>query len=183
MAVAIIGLSPTTHNQAPFGDEEWELWGLPWDEGYWVHYDRLFEMHDMRLLEKENSRRPSGYLDRLREVDVPLYMQEEYFPSAIKYPFEMTAQYINSSIAYMLALAIYEGHEKIGIYGVDMKAEDEYGYQKPNIEYLIGLAEGQGIEVIIPKESPLLKFNGEGIMFANTYPKYVGRYGWLGDVN
>jgi len=32
------------------------------------------------------------------------------------------------------------------VYGVDMKADDEYGYQKPNMEYLIGLARGKGIQ-------------------------------------
>lgn len=177
MAVAIVGLSPSTHSQAPFNDSDWEIWGLPWDEGHWIHYDRLFEMHDIRLLENEH--RPADYMERLQDLDVPLYMQEEYFEGATRYPYERVPQYINSSIAYMMALAIAEGHEKIGIYGVDMKGDDEFGYQRPNIEYLIGLAEGMGIEVIIPEESPLLKFQGEGIMFGNTYPQYVGRYGRL----
>lgn len=181
MGIAIVGLSPTTHNQTPLGDPGWDIWGLPWDEGYWVHYDRLFEMHDMRLIDNDNNRRPKDYLERLQEIEVPLYMQEKYYSNVTAYPFDdVPTDYFNSSIAYMLALAIAENPNKIGIYGVDMKGDDEYGYQKPNIEYLIGLAEGKGIEVIIPDESPLMKFNGEGIMFADFYPKYVGRYGWLG---
>ncbi len=181
MDIAIVGLSPTTHNQAPFGDPDWEVWGLPWDEGFWIYYDRLFEMHDIRLIEKDNSRRPSDYIERLKNIDAPLYMQESYFETAIAYPFhEVPTEYFNSSIAYMLAMAIVEEPEKIGIYGVDMKGDDEYGYQKPNIEYLIGLAEGRGIKVLIPDESPLMKFQSEGIMFADFYPNYVGRYGWLG---
>lgn len=179
--IAIVGLSQTTHHLAPFYDPEWEVWGPPWDEGYWRFYDRLFEMHDLRLIERPNSRRPSDYLERLQSVEVPLYMQRAYFESATEYPFDsVCTDYFNSSIGYMLALAISEGADRIAVYGVDMRGDDEYGYQKPNIEYLLGLDKGLGIDVIVPDESPLLKFNGEGIQFANMYPSYVERYGWLG---
>jgi len=181
MKVAIVGLSPTTHDLAPFYDPDWEVWGLPWDDGWWVYYDRLFEMHDLRLLESEASKRRLGYFDKLKEVDVPLYMQEKYFENVTPYPFDaIEIKYFNSSIAYMLALAIHEKAEEIGIYGVDMKGDDEYGYQKPNIEYLLGLAEGKGIKVTVPDESPLLKFNNTGIWFYDEKPVYVDRYGWLG---
>ena len=178
MEIIINGLGPTKYIGHP-GDG-WEVWGLPWDDRY-VYYDRLFEMHDLRLIDGETSRRPHGYIERLKESTVPLYMQEMYFDNVTEYPFdEMAITYFNSSIAYMIALAIHEGAETIGVYGVDMKASDEYAYQKPNVEYLIGLAQGLGIEIILPEESPLLKFQGEGIMFSNIYPTYVGRYGWLG---
>lgn len=184
MKVAIVGLSQTTHHLAPWDDPEWEIWGLPWDEGYWLRMHRLFEMHDLRLLESEHSKRKPGYLDRLRSVEVPLYMQEQYFPEVTEYPFdavaETTGDYWNSSIAYAMALAIHEGAEKIAVYGVDMKGDDEYGYQKPNMEYLIGLARGMGIKVSIPDASPLCKFTGEGIRFYEYSPTYVQRYGWLG---
>ena len=179
--IAIIGLSPTTHDQAPFHDPDWEVWGLPWDEGYWRYYDRLFEMHDMRLIEQENSRRPKDYLARLQEIEVPIYMQKQYYNNVTAYPFDsVCTKYFNSSIGYMLALAISENADTIGVFGVDMKGDDEYGYQKPNIEYLLGMAIGMGIKVIVPEESPLLKFNGNGIQFANFYPEYIERYGWLG---
>ena len=177
MKVAIIGLGPT-YSQAPFYDPDWELWGLPWHDGYWIHYDRLFEMHDLALLTSTYSTRPKNYLERLKSIDVPLYMQEEYFFNVTPYPFDqITPKYWNSSIAYMIALAIHENAEEIAVYGVDMKGDDEYGYQKPNIEYLLGLAEGRGIKVTIPEESPLLKFNDSGIWFCNCKPRYQQRYG------
>lgn len=186
MKVAIIGLSPTTHGLAPWRDPSWEKWGLPWDVGYWRVMDRLFEMHDMRLLESEHSKRKDGYLGAIADAGVPLYMQEAYGGmNAIRYPFEAVAEtigaaYWNSSIAYAMALAIHEGAEEIGIYGVDMKGDDEYGYQKPNMEYLVGLARGKGIKVTIPDESPLCKFQGSGIKFYSHNPTYIDRYGWLG---
>jgi len=83
-------------------------------------------------------------------------------------------------VAYMMALAISENYDEINIFGVDMVADDEFGYQKPNMEYLIGLAEGRGIIVNIQEKSPLLKFHSDGIYFGSTQPKYKDRYGWLG---
>lgn len=182
MDIAIVGLSSTTHDLAPFGTD-WEMWGLPWDDGYWYQYDRLFEMHDLRLLKEFPEARPVNYIERLKEIDVPLYMQESYFPNVIRYPIEDVDPYINSSIGYMLAMAIMCQPNRIGIWGVDMASDDEYGYQKPNAEYLIGMARGKGIEVIIPDESPLCKFYGKGIRFGSHYPHYIERYGKLADVH
>jgi hypothetical protein len=177
LKVAIVGMSPSAE-QAPWDDPAWEKWGLPWHEGYWRHMQRHFEMHDMRLLNSEHSKRSADYFDRLRECET-LYMQEAYpeIPNAKRFPFE--PEYVNSSIAYALALAIREA-EEIAIFGVDMKGDDEYGYQKPNMEYLIGLARGKGIPVHVLDSSPLCKFNPVGIRFYDHTPTYVGRYGWLG---
>lgn len=61
-----------------------------------------------------------------------------------------------------------------------MAADDEYGYQRPNCEYLIGLARGRGIKVVIPDESPLCKFQDTGIKFGKATATYIERYGWLG---
>ena len=182
MKVAIVGLSASTHDEAPWGDPTWQKWGLPWDEGYWVRMDRMFEMHDMRLLLSEHSKRPKGYLERLKECQPYMQTDSEY---GKRYPFEEVAQttgyYWNSSIAYALAMAIHEGAEEIGLWGVDMKGDDEYGYQKPNVEYLIGLARGKGIEVHVPEKSPLLKFTAQGPRFFDFVPAYQDRYGWLGN--
>lgn len=183
LKVAIIGLSPKTHHLAPWGDDAWEKWGLPWDDFGWARMSRLFEMHDQRLLDSRHSKRSAGYKDRLKESSI-LYMQEA-LDNAIRYPFDDVAEsigqsYWNSSIAYAMALAIHENAEEIAVYGVDMDGTDEYFYQRPNMEYLIGLARGKGIKVTIPNESPLCKFQGEGVMFYDHAPVYVGRYGWLG---
>ena len=179
MKVAILGLSPSTHDLVPKG---WEVWGLPWDEAAWPYMARCFEMHDMRLLESEHCRRKPGYFERLKELP-SLYMQEAYWPGVKRYPFEAVAEsvgaYWNSSIAYAMALAIHEGASEIGVFGVDMKGDDEFGYQKPNMEYLVGVARGKGIKVSIPDASPLCKFQ-QGAKFYNHTPDYVGRYGWLG---
>jgi hypothetical protein len=183
LKVAIVGLSPTTHDLAPWDDPTWQKWGLPWDDGFWWRMNRCFEMHDMRLLESEHSKRKPDYMERLAECEL-LYMQDNYIPNAMPYPFDEVAKttgyYWNSSIAYAMAMAIHEGAEEIAVYGVDMKADDEFGYQKPNMEYLVGLAKGRGIKVTIPEQSPLCKFNPVGVRFYDHVPVYIKRYGWLG---
>lgn len=178
LKVAVIGLSPKTHDLAPWDDPSWQKWGLPWDEGFWPRMDRHFELHDLRLLTSEHSKRKPGYLKRLQELE-RLYTQENY-------PFDEVAEsigayYFNSSIAYAMALAIHEGAEEIGIWGVDLATTEEYAYQRPNMEYLIGIARGKGIKVHIPEDSALCKFVGTGIRFYSHLPVYVDRYGWLGD--
>jgi len=183
MKVCIVGMSPSC-DKAPWDDPTWQKWGLPWHDGYWRKCDRLFEMHDIRLLESEHSGRGENYIQDLKECGVPLYMHEEYFDGVTQYPFEEVLEsvgdYFNSSIAYMMALAVHEVAEEISIFGVDMKGDDEYGYQKPNMEYLIGFARGKGIKVNILEDSPLCKFQNTGIGFYNHLPTYKKRYGWLG---
>lgn len=175
MKVAIVGLAPSTHSMAPWGDPEWELWGLAWDSDR-MQLDRTFEMHDLEMIKDYPV--ADQYLESLIDCS-RLYMQERYqeVPGSHRYPFEAVAKttgdYWCSSIAYAMALAIHEGASEIALFGVDMKGTEEYGYQKPNMEYLIGLARGKGIKVHIPKESPLCKFVSDPD-FA-----YIGRYGSL----
>jgi hypothetical protein len=167
MKVAIVGLSPS-HEFAPWGDPAWEKWGLGWDTD-WPRLDRVFEMHSHFADDG------TDYVERLKCCP-RLYMQAKYLPNATEYPLEAVGKtcgaYWESSIAYAMALAIHEGAEEIALFGIDMKSGEEHGYQKPNMEYLIGLAKGKGIKVHIPETSPLLKFSGE---FG-----YAGRYGWRG---
>jgi hypothetical protein len=179
LRVAVIGMGKT-QDQTPWNDP-WEFWGLPWHPGFACRMTRLFEMHDLNHWDQKVHKVYSQeYLQGLRGLAVPLYMQEAYpeVPNATAYPFESVVEavgdYFNSSLGYMVALAITEGAEEIGVFGVDLVGPDEYGYQKPNMEYLIGLARGKGIKVTIPKESGLCKFNPRGTGF-----EYVERYGKL----
>jgi hypothetical protein len=168
--VAVIGLSPRSHHLAPWSDSAWQLWGLAWDADF-LKLHRTFEIHESADLE-ERAGAPH-YFARLALCH-DLYMQEPcaQVPSAKRYPREqvdaVVGDYLASSIAYAVALAICEGAEEIGLWGVDMKAADEYFEQRPNLEYLIGFARGRGIKVHIPDSSPLCKF---------AMPGFAGRYG------
>ena len=189
--VAIVGLAPSTHDDAPYEDPDWEVWGLPWDEEKWPYFDRLFDIHPLECIRKATpSFYRDGYEERLRELENPLYMQEDYvdIPNAIEYPLSevsnLVGDYYNSSIAYMLALAIFEEYDKIGIWGVDMDKRgepghaDEYRDERPNCEYLLGFAKAKGIEIYLPDECPLLKFGGR-FPLGTVIPNYGHRYGYL----
>jgi len=189
--VAIVGLSQSTRDLIPW---DWEVWGLPWDLEFSSRFARHFEMHDRELLERPESLRAADYWDRLSELS-SVYMQQTYsdIPGSIKFPLEELqetvfksfprldqADWYNSSPAYMIALAIHEGAETIGLYGIDVKDSSEFAYENPCLSYLIGYARGKGIEVVIPEgPSDLLKFRGEGIKLGTMSPIYVNRYGYV----
>ena len=167
MKVAIVGMSPSA-TSAPWEDASWEKWGMPWS-GDWAQMDRLFEIHG----EWEEFNPSPDYRERLESCGASLYMQGNPLPGATKYPLAEVASlegdYFESSVAFMMALAIYEGAEEISLHGVDMKSDEEYGYQKPNMEYMIGFARGRGIKVHVRDDSPLLKFS--------HFEGYTDRYG------
>lgn len=154
LKVAIVGMGESA-KFAPWGDPAWQKWGLANDRVNFSRLDCYFEIHDMALLEQAYGAGLEDYLERLGMCQ-RLYMQGAYLPNATAYPFEQVIEYLQSSIAHMFALAMTMAHA-ISLYGVDMKSEGEYAYQKPNMEYLIGLARGRGIEVTIHESSPLCK--------------------------
>jgi hypothetical protein len=106
----------------------------------------------------------------LRMAKVPVYMLERHDDIPPSVALDMAAitdvvcktvqgtPYLESSLAYMMAQAIWElkPGDRIGIWGVDLHCESEYAYQRPNLEYLIGLARGRGIKVYVPPQSALL---------------------------
>jgi hypothetical protein len=171
LKVAIVGLAPTTRHLVPWSDSSWEKWGMAWDFEHYLEFHRAFEIHDMAEMQAAFPN-VTEYLAKIGQC-ASLYMAEEYLPGARRFPDEAVAgcgDYLCSSIAFMLALAIHEGAEEIGLYCVDMRADEEYFYQRANCEYLIGLARGRGIAVHIPEQSPLCKFqNPPGSSFAGRY--------------
>lgn len=190
--ISIVGLSPSTRHLI---DWSGEVWGLPWDYEYSSRCDRLFEMHDRSLLETEGSGRDAEYWERLRAAQVPVYMHRHWpdIPKSIPYPLEELKQTVfkgfprrdqddwyNSSPAYMIALAIHEGAEKIGLYGIDVLDDSEYNLESNCLDYLIGYAAAKGVEVIIPEgPTALCKFRGEGIKLGQLQPTYHKRYGYI----
>lgn len=162
--VAIVGYTPTRVH-APYGDKDWEIWGLNdlfrfKDEV--KRWTRWFEMHPDMPSDKERI----TYAERiegLAKMDCPVYMLEKHpeVPTSIRYPIEDAIEqfgnYFTNSISYMIALAIMEGFEEIGVWGVDMATDSEYGHQRPSCEYFLGIAVGRGIKVYVHPAADLLK--------------------------
>ncbi len=181
--VALIGSASSSCHMAPFGDPNFEIWGLGWRP--MPRCDRWFEMHQWKVCVDVGPQ----YLRMLREAKQPVYMLErrDEVPTSIRFPIEvMTAKYgprlhtggrqpyWASSIAYMIALAIEEQFKRIEIWGVDMLTDGEYQHQRPNVEWLLGIAEGRGIETFVPPQSALLKMNSMYGYDDEEKPKAVG---------
>lgn len=162
--VALLGHSPSTRDEAPFGDPSYELWTMN-DAHAWIkgrRVDRWFEIH-IENLWRAPERRAGGYFDFLRSFTGPIYMDKHYpeFPTSTPYPFEkMFSLYgtgvFGSSFSYLIALAIEEGFTHIEMYGCDLASEDEYKKQRESCAFWIGYARGKGITFKLPEATPIL---------------------------
>lgn len=109
------------------------------------------------------------YQPKNRTLDIPIYMQkaDPRIPGSVALPLKEIEEflippgnnqrnYFTSSFSYMFGLVCLMGYPRVEIYGFEMGAESEFHYQRANAEYLIGLAQGKGIEVVLPRNSNLL---------------------------
>jgi hypothetical protein len=156
--IAILGSASSTLDKAPFKDDSWEVWALGPETR---RVTRYFEMHDDAMLKPEIR---ANYAAK----GVPVYALHPLKGfQQLPYPLEKVRaffgqEYFTSSIAYMIALALYEHSQgqpigEIGLWGVDMLTDEEYGLQRPCVEFYLGVATGMNIAVTIPSNSALLK--------------------------
>lgn len=164
--IAIVGFASSTRLKAPFDDQGWEIWAMNQLYRFIPRATRWFEMHphDGPYSYIADMVAGTDYVKWMRECPIPLYMVSAHpeYPTSITYPLDemigtFHRDYFHSTVDYMIALAISEGFEEIGIYGIDMAHDTEYEHQKPSGSYWIGVAEGRGIKVTIPPTSALLK--------------------------
>ena len=122
--------------------------------------------------------RPKEHMDWLQKFEGTLWVMkpDRDLPNARVFPLAgvrdlVGREYLTSTFAYQLALALYEhmdGHpiSKLHLYGINLTAMEEYAHQRPCAEYWLGRLEQAGVEVIIPTKSALLK--------GQTYPEMGG---------
>lgn len=178
--LAIIGSTPGKEN-APYSDMGYDIWAISGaayseslgknkipntDDNTWntVHrLDMLFEMHKRPVFKSK--------LEKLSTCAIPVMMQrhERDIPTSLAYPADdvsiaLGGEDYSSTIAYMLALALYRGYKHIDLYGIIMLHKTEYTVQRPGVKYYIGMATAMGVIVNAPEETAL------------TIPKW--RYGY-----
>jgi len=166
--VAFVGSAGSSKDLAPWTDRSIEIWGLAWRK--LRRCDRYFDIHPV-VPHRKNL--PPDYAGWMRDVDKPIYLQKAHpdVPKSRPYPLAAVVKtlssvdenangaYFVSSISYMLGLAIHEKYDEIQLFGIDLLCNDEYVHQRPNAEYLIGLARGLGIKVLIPPSSAICKYS------------------------
>jgi hypothetical protein len=176
--ICIVGTAPTWKD-APWDDPSIEMWCL---NDFWLlqpkRADTWFDLHPFdkyhysqpgkKVLAHEvpagSFIRPHGHIEFLRSQSIPVYVQDATLlgsPSARTFPkAEVEAAvgpYFASSPAWMLGLALLEGVTEIHVYGIHLATEWEYQKQKSNFSFLLGLAAGRGVKIVIPRTAPLLR--------------------------
>jgi len=117
--------------------------------------DAFFEVHKREIWIK--------WAENMAEYEVPVYMHEhvEEVPKSTALPLkELLKRFrklFSCTSCFMIAMAISEDYEEIGLYGIHAASDSEYAYEAPGIHYWLGLAEGMGIKVTVTEESSLLK--------------------------
>ena len=164
--VAIVG-GARSRTLAPYDDPSWEIWAFSSLRLPTPRITRWFEMHaleDLRSqLKRDTKRRLSyrNYMKFLKQLDCPVYMQtaHESIPMSLEYPLQQAldafGRCFTSTASYMIALAILEGCDTIGVWGIHLTEKTVYARQRPGVEYLLGVARQKGIEIYLPPGCPL----------------------------
>lgn len=175
MHVAILGLGPSVRQyleltkryggRRAFCDQTWGINAL----GDVFACDRIFHMDDVRIQQIRAAAAPgsniAAMLDWLKTCATPVvtscvhadYPALEPFPLAevlTKYPLG----YFNSTAAYAVAYAMLVGATKITCFGMDFTYPDAHDAEKGRacVEFWLGMAAAQGIEISVPKTTSLL---------------------------
>jgi len=146
-----------------------ELHGIPWYQVDGV--TRWFQIHDKSIFTRGHTTNHWQWLQE--DHGFPIYMQRNYddVPNSVKYPLrevqdklignfirgeERIKKLFSSTFNYEVALALYEGFERIEIYGIEMLGEGEYGWQREAMAFWLGKADSMGVDIWIPESCTLL---------------------------
>jgi hypothetical protein len=167
LKIALVGSAPSSVHLAPYGDESWQIWGCsPGVYGVAKRVNVWFEMHLYEPGQTWFSPEYCQWLAALPGRGITLWVGHESvterLPGSVVVPHKKIIEkyddcrwFCTSSLFWMMASAIEAGATKIGLWGVDMAANEEYEMQRAGIHYLTYIARAQGIEVGCPPESDL----------------------------
>ena len=156
----------------PEGSEVWGVNNMPIKHPS-VPWTRIFEVHAFQnkngtwLRKGQEMFRDltvNDYVEKLNALGVPIYVldhPETPFTNNVVIDLPTLRSryrdFFSTTLSYELALALEESFSSIELLGVDMTLSSEYRDQRPSVAYFAGLAEGRGVVVTTPPDSPLLK--------------------------
>jgi len=165
LKIALVGSAPASCRLAPYSAPDWKIWGCsPGLYGVAPRVDAWFELHLWEPGQPWFSPEYCQWLAALPGRGVDLFVGGEIaaLQGSKVYPFrEILAKYdpnrwyCTSSLFWMMALAIEANPVSIGLWGIDMAAQEEYEMQRAGIHFLTYVARAKGIEVGVPSESDL----------------------------
>lgn len=185
--IAICGFASSSRHRMPFDDPTWIIVGLNQLYRHIPRADVWFDIHSNWADPADNVPNTDHprYL-RECQFPVFMIERQSDTPTSVRYPLDRMIQkqgldYFTSTVAFMAAWAIDEieycvmrraeaaglsdyaslkrlfGEYTLGIFGIDLIVGDEYFYQKPCVEFWLGVAGGLGIQVYLPPETALCK--------------------------
>ena len=165
LKVAIVGSAPHKVD-APFDDKAWSIWACAPANIDLPRWDEWFEIHTYA----DCVTRYPGYLQFLQAAGgrpVWVAMDHKDIPAAIGFDSrklfrEFGMEFFGegtggSTVAYMMAEAIYRGANEIALYGIDMATSSEYWTQRAGCMHFATIAKLRGIKVTIHPSSALLR--------------------------
>lgn len=161
--IAIIGTAPQWQ-LAPFDDQSWDIWGIYGVACAGRRLTRLYELHEKSIIiDMAAKMYPDGKYFNVANALGKNYITRDPYdqcPNAVRFDFEAKIKkygpYFASSASWLIADAIDQGADEIGIWGVNMSSDGEYVHQKPSCSFLLGYARALGIKITIPPTSELL---------------------------
>ena len=183
MKIAILGSAPSSLGLTPFSDPEWKIWACSPGTYYRLaRCDAFFELHrpEFGVVGQPATQKTwfspeyVQWMAMRHPNTCPVWMADVVpeIPASRRLPIEdLKAKYgtyfFTSSIAIMMACAIEDilearangdnSDHTIGLFGVDMAANEEYGYQRAGCQHFMLLAADLGITVYVPPESDLMR--------------------------
>lgn len=158
--------------------EGFELWSVNnlFEKFPNVTFSRWYEIHVIEKRDGSYFRR--GYLNypiygeqsveeymrKLDDLGITVFMQKKWkeIKKSEVFPFEKImgefGSYMGCSFAWMVAQIMQEGADEIRFFGVPLDG-NEYYYQRPSVEFLLGRAIERGIKVTNDETSKLLTAN------------------------
>jgi hypothetical protein len=150
--IAIVGCYPETWEKAPFGDNNWEIWGFSRrNMGKLPRVDKWFELHENSQFPRYESEVKGYVTDWLKK---PFVVLQDQFPA--KELVKRFGPYFFSEgqSVWLMAYAIHLGATEIGIWGVE--CIDQYGKQRFEVQHFVQVARDMGIMVTVPEGCTLL---------------------------
>lgn len=149
-------------------DETWVINAM----GSLMQFDRAFVMQDIATNIREESKErkvAQGILKWLPECTQPVYTTTAYpeWPALVEYPVQDVLRflggppYLNNSVAYAIAYAMYIGVHELFLFGCDFTYTDNHISESGRgcCEYVIGIGVARGMKFAIPDSSTLLDAN------------------------
>lgn len=159
-------------------DDSWEVWAInlipPLTTSLLpprilVRADRWFDIHQRKAQTKDDIR-------WIGMCPYPIYLPPDLVdasPNGVLYPLEeieakFRISYWACTFAYQIALAIHEGFEEIGLYGVELAygTQRERSLEFANVAFWLGMAFARGVVIHTPDRQ------GSRLM------QHPGRYGF-----